>query len=292
MLFLRTFVCALFIGVLTTTSTLAALPQEEQCQNKVDVEPVVIVARQEGRTLLGSGVWIQTDLGDNYFATNAHVVTTDHYTMTDIQTTDPTEIEQYTAGGTFHILHKNIKGAVKATVVSIVNHEHVKHVLDPQQTGYYRHTSSFADVAILKVENMPAIFTESLTQHKLSTSSDMPKRVQASGYEPNAQYKPIKYDLCRDIAHDSETIHLLDEHGYASGGASGSPLVNNKGEIVGLIALTGKLFNPDEFYTVSHMENGKLYTSKASLHPNTSKTHSMATPVKWVHLALQILQSE
>lgn len=258
-----------------------------QCDKPIEIEPIMVVTHREETLAHASGAWIKTPLGDNYFITNAHAVLSERYLEENVQTANPSTIEEVIGNSVITLHHKGTTEIVRAHVVSIINRFDTQELLS--QNGYtYFKFNPLADVAILKVDDLPASFTQGLTQLPLATDLNLPVKLQSTGYKPVGLGHVAKYDLCRYVMYDDDSIAFLDQTEHAISGMSGSPWVNEMGEIVGLLMISGKLNSSENRFTASHIEDGQMFLAFSHIYPETLNTYAFATPVKWVYLALEM----
>lgn len=227
---------------------------------------------------LGSGWWVKTELGDNYFVTNAHVVA--KYNTRFIA--DPSEIDERLVHSDIALINEDGHAAI-ANVVSVIFHGSIIQTRNTIKSITFQ-KDSYYDVAILKVTNHEDGFYDSLTQLDLSTHNTGEVGAVA-GYVPNsANTSMLKTSKCMPIVHGEEVSVLISETEKGQQGQSGSAILNEHNQVVGL--LTSTTGRNGDYLNVTKQTNGhKVHFREDNVNKNI---YAVVTPVKWVHFALEL----
>lgn len=247
------------------------------CYVAQNVKPALIRAYNPSRmsSKYGSGIWIHTKKGNNYFVTNAHVVMKMKHAYANVHAIGSNNVRPYLYGKTF--IHNERFDEVEAEVVAISQNSQ-SFVIEGR--SYF---STHKDVAILKAKKMPKRFTKYLTQHKV-VSNHNEVMGHIAGYRPRGRdhYKEIS---CYATVNTEATVLLLHSSKKAIPGQSGSALLNSNLEITGLLANSGNVHSPVNGKSgVYHLgvEDGTAYFRIGKPKNPSQNIYGFATPGYWI----------
>lgn len=225
----------------------------------------------------GSAWWVKTDLGDEYFVTNAHVV------MPEDESVVPQSHESLTPYVSQHIRLMNNDGLLAvAEVVAIINSNsfQTRRLFNIETVIH----NTYFDVAILKVTHQEKGFYENLSQLELS-ERNTGEIGAVSGYVPHNNTM-VKHSKCLPIAHGEDISVLLSDGEQAIHGQSGSAVLNESNQVVGLLtSINAPDYSMNVYRGLSKLSGNSVFFYESE---KTENSYAFVTPVRFIHIALKM----
>lgn len=217
---------------------------------EIDYKPIQVIALNDDLTKsVGSGFYIKNHIGKHLIITNAHVV--------------------QNGGHRYHrfvqVLDQNLRRA-NAKVVAVRHSTYFAKIKGSNNFTLHK----MADVAILEVEHLPNNFE--YTPLALSN-----QKSHGIAYSKGLDYNDNMWEGCFGIAYEGENPHLISQGVTAAHSFSGTPVLNNKGEVLGMITAKGNiLFKKKELpLFVKKHQSENIITSEED--ENNARLFAMVT---------------